>query len=66
MFRASPMCRVLLLVPRVDLDAAIEQVGSLGVLHLLDLAGREDWDGGVRPCDVAESRRERPDALRRL
>jgi len=66
MFRVSPMCRVLLLVPRADLDAAIDEVGALGALHLLDLAGREDWVGGVRASDVAESRRERLDALRRL
>ena len=66
MFRSVPMKRVLIVVPGVRLDEVIEAVASLGVLHLLDLSERAEWSWGVRPCDVAERRRERQDTLRQL
>lgn len=66
MFRPVPMKRALLLVPRDDLDAVIESVASLGVLHLLDLSGREEWSWGVQPYDVEALRRSREETLRQI
>ena len=65
-FRATPMQRVLLLVPRGDLDAALEAVAHLGVLHLLDLPAREEWRRGVRACEVGERRLRGEDGLRQV
>jgi len=64
MLRTAPMSRVLILVPRSQVDAVIEAVASLGVLHLLDLSGREEWSWAVRPPDVDEAIRARREALR--
>jgi len=66
MFRATPMERVLLLVPRARFDAALEVVARLGLLHLLDLPAREEWRRGVRPCEVGERRLQAQDALRQV
>jgi V/A-type H+-transporting ATPase subunit I len=66
MLRATPMSRVLMLVPRSAVDAVIEAVAVLGVLHLLDLSGREEWSWAVRPYDVDEAIRARREALRRM
>jgi V/A-type H+-transporting ATPase subunit I len=66
MLRAAPMSRVLLLVPRSRVDAVIEAVAALGVLHLLDLSGREQWSWAVRPYDTSDAIRARREALRRI
>ena len=64
MLRTAPMSRALILVPRSHVDTVIEAVASLGVLHLLDLSGREEWSWAVRPPDVDEAIRARREALR--
>jgi len=66
MFRATPMKRVLLLVPRGDLEPALEAVARLGVLHLLDLPGREEWRSAVRPYEVGERRSRGEEGLRQV
>ena len=66
MFRATPMKRVLLLVPRGDLEPVVEAVAQLGVLHLLDLPGREEWRSAVRPCEVGERRSRGEEGLRQV
>jgi V/A-type H+-transporting ATPase subunit I len=66
MLRPAAMRRVLLLVPRADVDAVIDAVGSLGVLHLLDLSGREEWSWAVRPWDVGEAVRTCTETLRTI
>jgi V/A-type H+-transporting ATPase subunit I len=66
MLGGPAMKRALILVPRGDLDTVIEAVASLGVLHLLDLSGREEWSWAVRPHDVGEAVRARRDTLRSL
>jgi V/A-type H+-transporting ATPase subunit I len=48
------------------MDQVIEAVAELGVLHLLDLSGREEWSWAVRPYDVGEAVRARREALRRI
>ncbi|MDJ0865969.1 MAG: V-type ATPase 116kDa subunit family protein [Myxococcota bacterium] len=65
MLRAVPMKRVLVLVPRADLDAVIEAVAALGVLHLLDLSGREEWSW-ARPVDGRAGQRACRAALRQV
>ncbi len=65
MLRAVPRKRVLVLVPRAYLDAVIEAVAALGVLHLLDLSGREEWSW-ARPVDGREGQRACRAALRQV
>jgi V/A-type H+-transporting ATPase subunit I len=66
MFQPAPMKRALLAVPRTRLDAALEVVASLGVLHLLDLSEREEWALGLRPCAAEDRRRQCQEALRQI
>jgi V/A-type H+-transporting ATPase subunit I len=66
MLRTVPMRRVLVLVPHACVDAVIEAVAALGVLHLLDLSEREEWSWAVRPYDVEEALRSRRETLRRI
>ena len=66
MLRSVPMKRALVLVPRRDVDAVIEAVAALGVLHLLDLSGREEWSWAVVAHDVDEAIRARRETLRRI
>jgi len=64
MLRTTAMKRVLILVPRAEVDAVVERVASLGVLHLLDLSTREEWAWALRGETLAEERRTRQEALR--
>jgi hypothetical protein len=47
MFRSAPMPRAVVLVPRARLDAVIEALKSLAVLHLVDVPLREEWGWGA-------------------
>ena len=60
------MKRVVLLVLRRDVEGVIEEVASLGVLHLLDHSERAEWSWGVRALDTSETRRRLQDVLRRI
>jgi len=66
MLRTTAMKRVLILVPRAEVDGVVERVAALGVLHPLDLSIREEWAWALRGEPRAEERRARQEALRAL
>jgi V/A-type H+-transporting ATPase subunit I len=64
MLRTTSMKRVLILVPRTEVDAVLKRVASLGALHLLDLSSREEWTWALRSELPGEERCTRQETLR--
>jgi V/A-type H+-transporting ATPase subunit I len=66
MLRPAAMKRVLILVPRRDVEAVVEAVGRLGVLHLLDLSAPDEGMATAPAAEVEERRRTCEAQLRQI